>query len=176
MTAIQSYTIDAGIKEDELPDWLGRAAKKFGVFEDGRVNYTSADTAPIILCVVACGEEFLLLKRGYGLADAEGYWSVITGFIDEVKSVSEQVSQELQEETGVAIEKSLITVGESYTLTNPQEKRRYIIFPCLARLDEKPKIVLNHEHAEYRWITKRQLKDFHILDDLPYAIDAAFAA
>ena len=168
-----SYRITAGLPEDQLPRWLEKAAKEYGVFDDGRINYKEADTAPIILCVVACEKEFLLLKRGYGLADAEGYWSVVTGFIDAVKPIKQQIIQEIHEETGLSVEESVITTGKSYTLENSQEKRQYIIFPSIVRLTSKPHIRLDHEHTDQTWITKSELASFHILDDLPYALDVA---
>ena len=79
------YRISAGIPESELETWLNEAAKRFGTFDDNRVNYKNADIAPIVMCTVLYKNKILLVKRGYGLADAEGYWSTVNGFIDELK-------------------------------------------------------------------------------------------
>jgi ADP-ribose pyrophosphatase YjhB (NUDIX family) len=174
-TGNKSYKVSQGISENNLAKWLEQAAKKFGTFEDGRVNYTNADKAPIILCVVMYTDELLLLKRGFGLADAEGYWSVVTGFIDQVQPIKSQITQEIKEEIGLTVNERSIKVGQSYTLRNPQEKRQYIIFPSVIRLSSKPAINLDHEHSEYVWIQRSQLGDFRILDDLPYAINIALA-
>jgi 8-oxo-dGTP pyrophosphatase MutT (NUDIX family) len=168
-----SFSVQKGINESELADFLDEAAKKWGTFKDGRVDYTNADIAPIIMCTVVCDNEILLVKRGYGLADAEGYWSTINGFIDEKKPVAHSVVQELQEELGLKVSPSDIRVAPSFTLSNPKEKRSYIAFACKLTLKAKPAVVLNEEHTDYTWITRDQLEDFHILDDLPYAVDAA---
>jgi hypothetical protein len=40
-------------------------------------------------------------------------------------------------------------------------------------LNEKPEIVLDREHTDFVWVTREQLKDYEMLDDLPYAIDTA---
>lgn len=167
------YTIDPGIPEAELPGWLRAAAKKYGAFNDGRVDYTEADIAPTVMCTVSCGDEILLAKRGFGLADAEGKWSTINGFIDEIKPVAKQAAQEVREELGLKITPAQVTVRPSYTLSNPQEKRRYIIFPCLITLAKKPIIKLDREHTEFVWISRSELESYDILDDLPHAIDAA---
>jgi ADP-ribose pyrophosphatase YjhB (NUDIX family) len=120
-----------------------------------------------------CGDEILLVKRGYGLADANGYWSTVNGFIDEVKPVYKQVIQEVKEELSIDIDQAMIEVRNSYALMNPHEKRSYIVFPCLVSLKLKPNIILDTENTEFAWIKRTELKRYHILNDLPYAIDSA---
>ncbi len=168
-----NYKVSNGIPEADLAKWLTEAGKKYGKFEDGRVNYKDADIAPIVMCTVVCGKEILLVKRGYGLADAEGLWSTVNGFIDEVKPVKDQVKQETNEELGLTLTDDQIKVGDSYTLANPKEKRVYIVFSCLVTLKSKPKIVLDSENTDYKWILRRDLENYEILDDLPLAIDSA---
>lgn len=168
-----TYKITEGIPESSLNEWLENALKKYGLYEGRAVNYTKADIAPIVMCTVVCGEEILLVKRGFGLADAEGYWSTVNGFIDEQKPVKEIAQQELCEELGLKVKTENIMVARSYTLQNPKEKRRYIVFPCLVVLDTKPEIKLDKEHTDYAWTTRDKLATFDMLDDLPYAIDAA---
>lgn len=168
-----TYVISAGLSEVELTNWLRNAAKKYGTFEDGRVDYTKAPIAPIVMCTITCDDEIFLAKRGYGLADAEGYWSTVNGFIDEVKRVKQQAQQEVKEELGITITLQQIRCGKSYTLQNPKEKRQYIVFPCHVSLPKKPTITLDSEHTKFAWIKREALNSYHILDDLPYAVDAA---
>lgn len=168
-----SYKITPGIDESELTSWLDKALEKYGLYEGKAVNYSKADVAPIVMCTIICNDEILLVKRGYGLADAEGYWSTVNGFIDEVKPVKEIAQQEAKEELGLDVTLDEIKVANSYTLENPKEKRKYIVFACLITLKSKPEIVLDHEHTDYAWTTREQLKDYEMLDDLPYAIDKA---
>lgn len=168
-----SYKITEGIDETELKDWLEDALKKYGLYEGRAVNYTNADIAPIVMCTIVYGDEILLVKRGFGLADAEGYWSTVNGFIDEIKPVKEIAQQEVKEELGIDVDPSDIKIAKSYTLENPKEKRKYIVFPCLITLESKPEIELDHEHTDFAWIHRSDLETYYILDDLPYAIDAA---
>lgn len=168
-----AYKISEGISVQALPKWLKNAAKEFGTFEDGRVDYTNADVAPIVMCSVVYRDKILIVKRGYGLADANGYWSTINGFIDENKSIKNMARQELEEEIGLKINTQNIKLGTSYTLKNPKEKRAYIVFPCLIITERKPKIVLNSENTDFAWISRSELENYHILDDLPEAVDAA---
>lgn len=170
-----SYKLSDGVLESQLPGWLKKAGQKYGKFRDGRVNYTHADIAPVVMIVVICSNEILLAKRTYGLADAEGYWSTVNGFIDENKPVATIAAQELKEEIGLQINQQKIEVGPSYTITNLQNKRRYIVFPCLVKLGTKPEIFLDHEHSEFTWTKRSELEKFHMLEDTLFTIDAALA-
>lgn len=168
-----TYQVTEGISESDLSSWLKDALKNHGTFKDGRVDYTHAEIAPVIICTVVYKDEILLVKRGHGLADANGYWSVVTGFIDENIPITEIAQKELEEELGLKVDAKEIKSGNSYTLDNTDEQRKYIIFPCLVVLDSKPKIKLDKEHTDYTWIKRSDLENYHILDDLPHAIDEA---
>ncbi len=170
-----SFHISDGIPEDALEAWLNKALAKYGRYNGQGVNFTYADTAPIVMCTVVCGDNILLVKRGYGLADAEGYWSTVNGFIDEVKPVRTIAQQELNEELGLSVKPEKIKVAPSYTLQNPKEKRKYVVFACLVELPSKPDIVLSKENTDFTWTTRDKLNTFDMLDDLPYSIDTALA-
>ena len=168
-----SYTIKPGISAAELPNWIKRAAKKLSTFEDGRVNYQNAEIAPIVMCTIVYKDKLLLVKRSSNLADANGFWSTVNGFIDEIKPVYQQVIQELREELQVVVDSSMIQVRKSYILKNPLEKRDYLVFPCLVLLAKKPKIILDSENTNYVWIKRAELIDYDTLDDLAFAIDCS---
>lgn len=169
------YNISPGISEKDLPSWLENAATRYGTFPDGRIDYTKAEIAPIVMCTLVWNGKIFIAKRGYGLADAEGYWSTVNGFIDENKSVLEIATQELAEELQFRVDPKNISVAQSYTLNSIGEKRSYIVFPCLVALDAEPQITLDHEHTEFTWIKKSELKNYHTLDDLSKAIDSALS-
>jgi NADH pyrophosphatase NudC (nudix superfamily) len=170
-----TYKITPGLNTHELKSWLQKALNKYGTYEGEAVNYTHADTAPVVMCVVKHGDELLLVKRAAGLADASGYWSTVNGFIDQPIPVERIVQQELREELSLSVDLDQIRVGKSYTVDNPLEKRRYITFPCLVELDEKPEIKLDREADACAWTNREQLDGFRILDDLPYTIDQALS-
>ncbi len=167
------YQISKGIKKSDLSSWLKIAAEKYNLFSDGRVDYTHADIAPIVMCTIVHEDKILLLKRGYGLADAEGKWSVATGFIDEDKPVEKIVAKEISEELGLEVNEGHIKVGNSYTLASDQEKRNYIVFPCLLVLDSKPAIILDREHTDYKWVKFEDIANFDVTDDFIYGVDQA---
>src|SRR5438309_8753593 len=116
-----SYKVTPGIAETELKAWLKEALGKYGRYHGKGVNFTDADIAPIVMCTVTYGDKILLVKRGFGLADAEGYWSTVNGFIDEIKPVKEIAQKEVKEELGIDVKPDASQVGISYTLQNPKE-------------------------------------------------------
>lgn len=168
-----SYQTGPGLPERELPAWLAAAARRLGTFADGRVNYKRADLAPAVMCVLLVGDEFLLAKRGHGLADANGVWSIINGFIDEPKPVAAIAANELAEELGLTVDPAQIKVAPSILVSQNTEARDYIIFPCLVRLAQKPAIRLDREHTDYAWIKRPALDKYDFLPDLPLIIDTA---
>lgn len=168
-----NYQISDGISENELSTWLTKAAKKYGTFEDGRIDYTNADIAPVVMCTLVCRGKIFIAKRGHGLADANGYWSTVNGFIDQDKPVAQIAAQEFIEELSLKLDPLDIKVATSLTIKSQLEKRSYIIFPCLAVVEKEPKITLDYEHTEFTWIDRKDLEKYHILDDLPLVIDAA---
>lgn len=168
-----SYAISPGLREDELNEWLKLARQRYGTYKSGSINYKRANVAPIVMCAVVAEGQILLVKRGEHLSDAKGYWSLVNGFIDQEIPIWAIACQELREELQLQVDKTQIKVGESYTLDNPREIRKYIVFPCLIELDEKPSIVLDHENTDYVWIVRNELKKYETLDDLEYALDHA---
>lgn len=168
-----TYEVNEGLSEAELKPWLTRALSRYGLYLNQGINYTNADIAPIVMCTVSTKDQILIVKRAHNLADANGYWSTVNGFIDEIKDVKEIAQNEILEELGLKIRLQDIKVARSYTLKNSEEKRQHIVFPCLIQLNTKPKITLNEENTEFKWIDPAQIDSYHILSDLPYSIERA---
>ncbi len=165
----------ASMPESHLPHWLRHAAARFGTFEDGRVNYTHADIAPIILCMVSCGPELLILKRAHHLAGARGYWSGVSGFIDTQASVKRHVQIELEEELGLFVPQVDIRLGDSFMIKYSAGTMSHHVWPAHVSFAIKPDITLDDEHTDYAWVTRGDLANYHVFADLPYIIDRALA-
>ncbi len=168
-----NYKITDGLEQKDLNQWLKKAISKYGTFADGRINYKSANIAPIIMCTVIYQNKILLVKRNRSLTDARNYWSTVNGYIDKIKPIKQLVAQKIKVELGLDINTQFIKIASSYTLDNSKEIRQYIVFPCLITLDTEPTIILNQENTEFSWITRDKLTSYFILDDLPIAIDNA---
>lgn len=114
---------------------------------------SAKDRVSEINCIVfkseGTGYKFLVLKRSEA---SGGFWQSIIGGVEEGESEISALKRELKEETGISEYRQIINLKYSFSfclprLGNPAEN--------VYAVEVKPetKIVLNPEHAEYRWLT-----------------------
>ena len=135
-------------------------------FQDGRIDYTHADSAAVVNCFVMHDGRLLLLKRSDQVMVYPGKWNVVGGFLDEAVSVKQKVCEELSEELG--IEKASIDRVEEHEMFEYGDRtasRTWFIFPTVVTLNS-PDITLDWEHTEYRWIQPGEISKFDIVPGL----------
>lgn len=143
-------------------------------FEDGRIDYTHADRAPVINSAVFYGDELLITKRSEDLHFYPGLWNGVSGFIDELKPLEEIVVKEIEEELSVSSQLiTRIAVGDVIERKSSKHDRIWMIFPILVELKEKPDIKLDWEHSDYAWIKPEELERYEILSDFKNVVDQA---
>lgn len=94
-------------------------------------------------------------------------WNGISGYIDEIKTIEEKALEEIWEET--KIPKSIISnikIGKPFKLKDAKIKKTWILCPVLVELTKLPKIKLDSENVEYKWIYANQIKDFKTVPGL----------
>ena len=125
-------------------------------FPDGRINYTGAPRAPILIVFLKYENEILLLKRSDKVYAYKNILGGIAGFIDQEKDLSEKAKEEIEEETG--IDRTIITEEQ---WAEPYIYEQWIRCPVLFTLREKPKTIqLVFEHSEYMWITAEETRKY----------------
>ncbi|MCX6738311.1 MAG: NUDIX domain-containing protein [Candidatus Parcubacteria bacterium] len=146
-------------------EYIFEIIKKLGVdlpkFPDGRIDYTNSISAPVLIIFVRHQGEILLLKRSKKVNAYKGKWSVVAGYLDEIKPIREKVLEELKEETNI-IEDNIIDIkfGQSYKIKDDSVHRLWLRFPVLVELKEKPKIKLDYEHTDFKWIKPEEISKF----------------
>ena len=155
------------MNETKTLDLLEKFSKKLPHFEDGRINYSDSNEAPVVTIFVKYKNEILLLKRSDKVRTYRGKWNTIAGYLDEVKPLKEKVWEELREEIGV-IEKDILNIkyGGSYKLKDKKINKIWIVHPVLVELKDKPEIVLDWEHTEYKWIKPKDLNKYDTVASL----------
>ena len=77
---------------------IEKFSKKLPHFPDGRINYRSSKTAPVINVVLKCKDKILLLKRSGKVNAYKGKWNTLGGYLDEVVPLRKKVEEELRED------------------------------------------------------------------------------
>ena len=153
--------IDSFIKK-ELKDRCSSLPR----FEDGRIDYTHAHTCLVMTVFLEHNGYFLLMKRSDKVGSYTGKWNAIAGYIDEEKPLKQKVLEEVEEETKIKEEAiSIISPGKVYQANDSKLGKTWIVHPVHVLLKERPNIVLDWEHTDYKWVTP---KEFEKLDTVPH--------
>ena len=162
------------IQERKLLRLIEEFAKKLPKFADGRINYSDSDTAPVITVFLKYKEKILILKRSNKVSLYQGKWNTVAGYIDELKPIQEKINEEISQETGIKKEDiSYHKIGKTYTFTDQLVDKTWIVIPAIVELKIKPKIKLDWEHTEYKWIKPEDLRKFDIVPKIDESLNRA---
>ena len=160
--------------ERKVLERIAEMGKGLPRFPDGRINYSKAAAAPVVTIFVRYKGEILLLKRGDKVATYRGKWNTVAGYLDELKPVREKVLEELHEEVGIS-ESQILTLrfGRPFRTTDRSIGKTWFIHPVLIELKEKPRIKLDWEHTEFRWIKPEEVQAFDTVPNLAKGFERA---
>src|SRR5436309_6273284 len=86
----------------KIPAAVESLGNKLPRFPDGRIDYTHATVAPVILCFVQWQDKILLLKRSEKVLSYKNKWNTVGGYLDELKTLRQFALDELREELGIS--------------------------------------------------------------------------
>ena len=109
-------------------------------------------------CFLLFEDTFLLLKRV-----TENIWGVPAGKCEPGESTIEAMRRELFEETGVEIIQSKIIFEKIYYCRHGEKDLSYTLFSIY--LNAKPKVLLNDEHTEYKWVRPVEALQMNLIED-----------
>lgn len=121
----------------------------------------------IVTSFITSNEKFLLLKRSEKVKSMKDLWAGISGIIEKNEEPLQRAKIEIFEELGIKEEHvKLLKSAEKIRVKSPQYKNHeWEIFPFLFEVDN-PKIKLNWENSEYKWITADELKNYKTVPNL----------
>ncbi|MEN9342088.1 MAG: hypothetical protein RIQ54_344 [Candidatus Parcubacteria bacterium] len=129
----------------------------------GQVDYTNARWAPVINCVLKHKDRLLVVQRSKELNFYPGYWNGVSGFLDDRRSLSQKISDELKEELGIPKSKiKKIQLGEIFDQEEPKYKKTWIVHPVLVEV-ETDKVKLDWEAKNYKWLMLQEIKKLKLL-------------
>lgn len=121
----------------------------------------SGKILPTVRGIVMRNGKFLLVQRSKNDSWSPGMWEFPGGKIDFGQDINDALKREMVEETGldITIKEPLffwdqnvegVPKYEGFILVN-------LYFSCEAPLNAK--VVLSHEHDDYKWVEYSELKD-----------------
>lgn len=116
----------------------------------------------IVLGIIELDERFLLLRKVDTAEIWDKKWEFPGGKIEPGESVSEALTREIQEETGLVVTQPKLIGAYTYHWDHPDFTQQTFIL--LHRVQAgSPNITLNPtENDDYKWVT---LEDFYAIPD-----------
>jgi 8-oxo-dGTP pyrophosphatase MutT (NUDIX family) len=121
----------------------------------------------IITCFLRNGNKILILKRSNKVKSMRGLWAGISGIIEKNESPLSRAKIEIFEELGISHDQiQLVKEAEEMRVLSPQyENHEWKIYAFLFEV-ENPKINLNWENSEYKWINAEEISNYETVPSL----------
>lgn len=121
----------------------------------------------IVTSFIINNENFLILKRSNKVRTMRGLWGGVSGIIEKKDTPLKRAKREIFEELGInEKDLKLLKKSKKMRLVSPQYKNHeWIVFPFLFSV-KNPKINLNWENVEYRWIDAGSITKFKTVPSL----------
>jgi len=121
----------------------------------------------IVTCFLRNGDKILILKRSDQVKSMKGLWAGLSGIIEKNESPLLRAKIEIFEELGINQDQiKLVKEAEEMRILSPQyENHEWEIYPFLFNVDN-PKISLNWENSEYKWIKVEEISNFKTVPSL----------
>lgn len=112
-------------------------------------------------------DKFLILKRSKKVKTMKELWAGISGIIENNEEPLSRAKIEIYEELGIKEkELKLVKAAEKLRIISPQyQNHEWEVFPFLFEV-RNPDIRLNWENSEYKWINKKELKNYETVPNL----------
>lgn len=142
---------------------MKKIAKNKFILKPGQVDFTNIRWAPVINCVLKYKDKILLLQRSGKSNFYPNYWSGISGFLDDNKSLKEKVEEELREEVGINKNRiKKINLGRVFDQEAPKYQKTWIVHPVLVEVSTD-KLKTDWESRSFRWLKLNDTKKLKLL-------------
>jgi len=121
----------------------------------------------IVTSFIKDDDKILILKRSNKVKSMKCLWAGISGIIENNEAPLTRAKIEIFEESGIHEEQiELVKEIQQMKILSPQYKNHeWNIFPFLFKAKD-PKIKLNWENSEFKWIEPNEIKNYETVPDL----------
>ena len=147
-----------------ITSFLNYIMAKAFIPKEGQIDYTHIRVAPVVNSVVVKDGKILLVKRNEELRFYPGLWNGISGFLDDNKSVTDKIYEELEEELGITRKKvQSVETGDILVQIDQNLNKEWHIHPVKVLLRDTHTIALNREATEYRFVPPEEVAAYNIV-------------
>ncbi len=140
----------------------------------GQIDFTNVRRATVINCVLRHEGKILIVQRNAGMRFYPGFWSGISGFLDDGRSVEQKAKDEIKEELGIETENIIkIHEGKVFEQDEPDYNKTWIVHPILIEVDTD-KITLDWEAQGSKWINLNEVKEYNLLPGFDKVLEELF--
>jgi len=126
----------------------------------------------VVTCLIIDKKgKILILKRSNKVKTYKGFWSGVSGYVEEDEKPIDTAYKEIFEEVGLKKEDvKLMDSKDPIEFTDKYKNEIYNwkVFPFLFKTNKKDKIQIDWEHTDYRWILPKEVENF---DTVPHFLD-----
>jgi 8-oxo-dGTP diphosphatase len=101
--------------------------------------------------------KILIMKRSEKVSTYQGRWGGVAGYLED--EPLKQAFKEIEEETGLKKEEvELIKEGSPIEVIDGRLRRKWVVHPFLFYV-KNPRIKIDWEHTEIKWIDPEEMKE-----------------
>ena len=120
----------------------------------------------IVTSFLSSKKKYLILKRSDNVKSMQGLWGGVSGIIEGNEEPLQRAKIEIFEETGIVENNiKLARTSSQMQVSSQYSNHGWIIHPFLFTIKE-PKIKLNWENSEYRWISPDEISKYKTVPSL----------
>lgn len=102
--------------------------------------------------------KILLVKRASDCKVAPNVWNVPAGKVNMLETTYHAVVRETFEETHLQVKMIKMLAEHAFQITSDGQPAYRNMFTYLTHpIDDNQEVLLNHEHTEFKWVTKEEI-------------------
>lgn len=110
-----------------------------------------------VTSVVMHKGKILILKKSPSDWNYPNKWSFCSGYAKEFEAAEDTAIREIREETG--LKGKILRKGKIFETIDMKNRKTWLVVPFLCEVGSS-NVKLDHENAEYRWISHNELKKY----------------
>jgi len=125
-------------------------------------------------CYIIYDDKVLFLKRAETDDDCQDMWGTPGGKIEN-ETPKENIIREIEEETGIKIDKKDKNLQYEMKTFVIYPKAKFIYHIFKYNITTLPKVILSEEHSEFKWLEPKDVLKLNLVPDEDWCIKEVFS-